>query len=80
MIKIITDIKPGETDILSAVKHEKLVVTNLDKKTLASYSPPTNGWTTSVLWYVVEHVIPESLVDKGADAYLGEQWVGSTEV
>lgn len=78
MIKFITDVQGDEPDILTPVQFETLVITDLQKKELFTVPAPQDGWTDSELWTVSHHYLNETV--NGADAYLGDEWVGSTEV
>ncbi|BFM18842.1 hypothetical protein R50073_50250 (plasmid) [Maricurvus nonylphenolicus] len=80
MIKFITDQQEGEPDILSPVKNETLIITDLEKKELARFSPVNGPWTQEKLERVAEDLYDNRKTRYGADAYLGTQWVGSTEV
>lgn len=78
MIKFVTDVRPGETDILTPVKNEKLKVTDLDGRLVVVVESPVEGWSDELLWQWSE--ILQQATEDGADAYLGGVWVGSTEV
>lgn len=77
MILIITDIKPGEPDILTAQANDTLVICDLDGVELHCSPAPTNGWTTAALQSVAEQF-------EEGDAYLrsvtGQKWIGSSEI
>jgi len=82
MIKIITDIKDGEPDILTPYQDEDLVLKNYADQELFRMNPPIDGWTTETLagacdkyCYTIKWT-PADIIE----AYVGEQWVGSTEV
>lgn len=78
-MKFITDILPGEPDLLTtSVIFNPLQIVDLFDKTdvLFEYPPPVAGWTHEELGAL--NIPLERL--QGADAYLGETWVGSTEV
>lgn len=78
MITFITDVRPGETNILTSIRYSRLLVTSLEGEVLSSLPAPQQGWTTQTLNAEAERLIP--LTRWGADAYLGHHWVGSTEV
>ncbi|BBP46343.1 hypothetical protein THMIRHAS_17160 [Thiosulfatimonas sediminis] len=78
MIKFVTDVRPGEKDILTPVKHEKLKVTDLDGRLVVVVESPVEGWSDELLWRWSEML--KQVTENGADAYLGDVWVGSTEV
>jgi len=75
MLTYITDIKPGEPDILMPLKHYPLVIRSLDGAELHTQNAPFQGWTHDAL-----NVIQPEGVEEGAEAYLNEHWIGSTEV
>ncbi len=78
MLHLVTDQKPGEPDILSPIKHEALEIRSLSGQVLRTEPAPAAGWTHEMLVSVA--TVNEELTREGADAYLGGQWVGSTEV
>jgi hypothetical protein len=59
------------------VRFEPLRVTDLDGGTVAIIAAPLAGWDHSEL---TRFWIDPALTKFGADAYLGNTWVGSTEV
>ncbi|EOW6411049.1 MULTISPECIES: hypothetical protein [Cronobacter] len=75
MITYITDQHNGEADILASHQSEILILRNLEGSELLRVTAPETGWTHEALC-AIQPVESE----EGADAYLGEQWVGSTEV
>lgn len=75
MITYIVDTRTGEVDILSNLKQGSLVIRALDGVELYRQQAPQEGWTFEEL----SAIQPEG-VQNGADAFLDEQWVGSTEV
>lgn len=78
MICFITDIREGEMDILSPVKHEPLLVLGLDGGLIDQVIAPASGWTHDALIAQGERLTPKT--KEGADAFLGSVWVGGTEV
>jgi hypothetical protein len=78
MLKFITDVQGDEPDILTPIKDNSLVVTDLEKNKLFVEPAPHGGWTDKLLWDVSEKSVERTI--NGADAYLGDVWVGSTEV
>lgn len=79
MLTFITDVKQGEPDVLEGLEFEDLVIKSMEGETiliLAAAGP----WTHEKLVQLpLEDMIGEYL-KMGACAYLGESWVGSTEV
>lgn len=77
-ITFITDTKPGETEIISPSNMFKnLRVFDGDHRDLLfECEAPREGWSHDALCAVDLR----SINDLCADAYLGDDWVGSTEV
>lgn len=73
-IIFITDVRKGEADILQSVASQPLIIRDSNKEVICEIAAPADGWTHEKLCCV------EFNTDEIADAYLGEQWVGSTEV
>lgn len=78
MITFITDVLERETDILDQVKNEYLLVLGLDGSLLESIPAPDKGWTHVALEEQAQLLRPKTRL--GAEAFVGKQWVGSTEV
>lgn len=73
-----TDTLPGESDILTPLKHERLVLRDLCGEFIVALAPPREGWTHSMLCAVA--VLYEGdTADSGGEAFLGEHVVGCTE-
>ena len=77
-ITFITDVKAGEPDILSPVRGETLHIKDLDGQPITTIPAPYKGWTHQVLKATAEQLAAKT--SDGANAWLGEHWVGSTEV
>ncbi|MBW3834711.1 hypothetical protein A6767_10535 [Aeromonas veronii] len=78
-MKFITDIIGDEPELLTPlIAMEPLEIVDLfDRKVvLFRYEAPQGGWTHEAL---CSQNIPLHKL-QGADAYLGNEWVGSTEV
>jgi 5'-deoxynucleotidase len=78
-MSLITDIRPGEPDLIAGHANEALELRSLTGRKLASI-PVTECWTHERLVAAIDanrHVVDE---DGGADYYLGSQFVGSTEI
>jgi hypothetical protein len=75
MLTYITDVREGEHDLLTLNHHQILVIKNLDGMVLHTQVAPRHGWTHNAL----VSIQPFACSD-GADAYLGANWIGSTEV
>jgi len=81
MLKLITDVKAHEIDILTPYTSESLRICRLGSDlSQLTFPAPDDGWTHEILTMAVDHLIPTALVVEGCDAYLGECWIGSTEV
>lgn len=78
MIKFITDIQGNEPGIMTLFKHNNLLITDLNDKPMKVIVVPDGGWTHDLLQEQVVTLEPNT--KDGASAYLGKQWVGSTEV
>lgn len=79
-IKLVTDIRGNEPDLLIGNHGLPLEIRSLGSKTvLARFQAPENGWTHERLMAVAERIDDDDLAD-GADCYLGEAWIGGTEV
>lgn len=82
-ICFVTDQWPGEPDILSDHQNKPLVVRScLDQRELIQVQP-TAPWTHLSLVEFGGSLAAKFdtvFTEEGADAYLGSQWIGSTEV
>ncbi|HCB2859858.1 hypothetical protein [Klebsiella aerogenes] len=72
----IVDVREGEPDILSPVKMECLVIRECSGEELHRQEAPAEGWTLEKLF----EVEPEGEPGVVADAWIGQQWAGSTEI
>lgn len=75
MITYVTDQRTGETDILTPHRFGTLQIRDLEVVTLITVKAPENGWTHEILCS-----IQPSGTGEGAEAFLNEHWIGSTEV
>lgn len=64
-----------EPDILTPVAHLPLTVLDGDQNLVLEMPAPAIGWTQRLLESVTAHLTMPEL-----DAFLGEEWVGSTEI
>ncbi|SEJ37607.1 5'-deoxynucleotidase [Azotobacter beijerinckii] len=79
MITFVTDRRPGEPCIIQGHEQAPLVIKTMEGDELLRLAP-TQPWTHERLVSLpLQELLGEAL-EGGADAYLGEQWVGSTEV
>lgn len=80
MIRFITDIQSQqEPDILTPNRFNRLLIVSLEGQLLAGYNAPMSGWTHDVL-VRLSRLFPQQWEYCGADALLGDQFVGSTEI
>lgn len=80
MIRFITDRwNENEPDILADKPTENLMIVSLDHQCLAVYKAPSGGWTHDVLVRLSRY-FPPQWDFCGADALIGERFVGSTEI
>lgn len=79
---LITDTQSNEQDILASIKHEPLsVVTIFYLEDLYYSEAPNEGWTNETLQAKIQELEGKGLLGiKGWDAYIGNEWVGSSEV
>ncbi|EGQ9284290.1 hypothetical protein F7U66_00285 [Vibrio parahaemolyticus] len=66
----------GEEDLLIGHENEVLIIMNLDQIPVKRISPPNGGWTHDEL----EKVDYYGISPDGWDAFIGHQWMGSSEV
>lgn len=81
-IKFVTDQWPGEPDILAGHQLEPLTIQDLDRTKVLLRVLPSGPWTHEALEETgrgIEQMLPQEVAE-GVDAFLGTQWVGSTEV
>lgn len=78
MLHFITDVLGHEPDILPELKHEPLTFRALQGEIIRCWGAPVEGWSHDKL--VAIATVHAPLTSEGADAYLGNEWVGSTEV
>lgn len=78
MLNLVTDQRPGEPDLLATVKHLAFEIRSFAGNVLETAAAPVSGWThEQLLAVVMQH---EAITRDGADGYLGDHWVGSTEI
>ena len=78
MIHFWTDRRPGEPDILAPLKDATLMVTTIEGDSLYMSTAPAEGWTHERLEEKARAL--SILTSDGANAWLGAELVGSTEV
>lgn len=79
-LTFITDVRPGEPEILPRVANETLRITDLDGVEIIQIHPVSGPWTHDKLVQVGESLVILDVLKNGANAYLGDTWIGSTEV
>lgn len=75
LIKFIVNTLKGERDILTPIKDEMLTIKDGDGVLIYNHYAPHGGWTYEELQNNHSTVFADT-----AEAYLGDVWVGSTEV
>ena len=81
MIKLITDIRHGECDVIEPYRMAALRIHELGSDQIQLEFPaPDSGWNHEILSQTVELLVPRELSERGCDAYLDHCWIGSTEV
>lgn len=73
MTYICDQLTQSEPDILTPNKHEKLFVKDVDSRLMTALPAPAGGWSLEILTQF--DVFPDA-----CSAYLGEVFIGSTEV
>jgi hypothetical protein len=69
-------INEKEPNLLIGNENKGLTIQDLAGKVLASISPDDTGWTHAQLLAIdIDSMAPE-----GWDAYLGDEWIGSSEI
>lgn len=66
-----------EPDLLHGNEDKPLIVKDLEKVEVMRFTPPDTGWTHDT---IEATAIPEHVYFAGCDFYLGDNWIGSTEV
>ncbi|PYD36569.1 hypothetical protein [Serratia plymuthica] len=77
MSKIVAQpINAKEPDLLIGNENKPLKIQDLSGKVLNSITPDGRGWTHAQLLAInIDSMAPE-----GWDAYLGDEWIGSSEI
>lgn len=79
MLTFITDVRPGEPDILAGLEQEDLIIRNMEGHPLLILAA-SEPWSHQRLENLgLDDMIGQQL-KLGADAYLGDTWVGGTEI
>lgn len=69
-------INEKEPDLLIGNENKGLTIQDLAGKVLASIRPDSTGWTHAKLL----EIDIDSMAPEGWDAYLGDEWIGSSEI
>jgi len=77
MIKFVVD--QASPAPLEGLDMKPLFVRDLDGNLLFSMTP-TQPWTIERLDFITSQNLVEDALEEGADAFLGDEWIGSTEV
>ncbi len=81
-IYFITDQRPGEKDVLAGNERHPLVIRSCSDRRELIRVLPTSPWTHEQLDTTgtqLRALLEAEFTHEGADAFLGQQWVGSTE-
>jgi len=78
MIYLITDTRDNELPIPQENFSSDFVIKSLEGEELKIFHSPS-PWTHENLLEVTDQISREGVCQSGADAYLGDYWVGSTE-
>lgn len=65
-----------EPDLLAGNEKKTLIIMDLSGEVLASFKPDSSGWTHDQLQAIDIH----SMAPEGWDAYLADDWIGSSEI
>lgn len=71
----ITDQRAGEPDILTLVKNGELTIRSLHGQIIHTQAAPDNDWT-----HLLRCEVQAEGMESGADVWLDDIWIGSTEV
>lgn len=77
MIHIITDQRSNEPEV-AFDKGQALSLRDLEGRLIAKVQAPRSGWSTATLRQAAATAM--GVHHGGIDAFVGDQWVGSTEV
>ena len=81
LIHWVTDIREGETDILAGTTGQPLTIQSIDGVILLALTRPGQQWTHDYLCSLpLGQLIGEEALNGGVSAYIGTEFVGSTEV
>ncbi|HGM5003716.1 MULTISPECIES: hypothetical protein [Serratia] len=69
-------ISSKEPDLLVGNEQKTLIIKDLSGAVLASFKPDGAGWTHDQLLAIDIH----SMAPEGWDAYLADDWIGSSEI
>ena len=78
MLYFWSDRRPGEPDILGPLKDLTLVITDLADSPAYVAAAPPGGWTHELLDAKARE-LQDFTAPNGANAFLGTEYVGSTE-
>ncbi|NJI86992.1 hypothetical protein HCX89_21355 [Shewanella sp. Iso12] len=79
---VVRKLSDKEPDILNGFEGHKLVITGLNDNVLLIVGAPEKGWTVEKLeaMNAIANSIADSSQESGWNAYLGDGWIGSSEV
>lgn len=77
---LITNIQEVKTDVLAQNRRQPLRIVTLEGQLVEQIPPPLRGWTHATLFRCSQRDdLASEIKHKGAEAYLGTTWIGSTE-
>lgn len=65
-----------ESDLLIGHETDELIIKSIEGELMETIQPPKDGWTHDSL----ESLYISQYSPNGWDAYLGTQWIGSSEI
>lgn len=72
---VVRPLHDTEPDLLVGYEHQALVIKDMDEKEIHRMDAPKDGWSHDKL-----ETIDYDSISPEWDAYLGNQWIGSSEV
>lgn len=78
MITIITDRRSDNEPEMHIDKSQPLTLRDLEGRAVATVDAPSCGWSHLALCEAARRLCPSD--SGGLDAFVGQQWVGGTEV
>lgn len=79
-VTVITDVQGDEPDVLFSVQHEPLIIRTHTLEEHARVIAPECGWSHEIIQGKVDKICRHLLDHCVVEVYLGEHWIGSTEI